>query len=78
MKKLLPRLIPLLLATAVHAQAAAGEPPTEKAGPFAVAIFILLFLGGCGAYFIYLWRTHKKGEPQADEPAASPASKRPV
>ena len=57
MVKTLSRFVPLLIAASAYAQA---EPPTEKASPVTVIIFLLLFVGSCAGYFAYIWWNQRK------------------
>lgn len=65
MNKIALRFLPLLAAISSMAQAVTTEAPTEKASPLMVVAFLLVFVGGCAAYFIYLWLNHRK-HPKGD------------
>lgn len=53
-------LLPLLI-FAMSAYAQVPDPPTEKASPATVVIFLVLFIGSCVGYFAYtLWMARKK------------------
>jgi predicted permease len=52
----------LLFASSAFAEAA--EAPTEKASPFAVMVFLVLFFGAIVAYFVYLWWNQRKAGPE--------------
>lgn len=52
-------VLPLLVATSVHAQAVAEEQ-AEGVGPIGITIFALLFFGGCAWYAWLTWRNEKK------------------
>ena len=56
MHKLLSLLLPVLAISSAFAQA---EPPTEKADPFTVVIFLVLFVGSIAGYFVYIWWKRK-------------------
>ena len=60
MNRLLSILFFLLASSSAFAQAAA-EAPVEKANPLVVVAFLVLFVGGCAGYFIYLiWSKNKE------------------
>jgi flagellar basal body-associated protein FliL len=59
MAKIFARFFFLLVAFSAYAQAAA-EAPVDKASPVTVIIFLLLFVGSCAGYFVYLWWSQKK------------------
>jgi hypothetical protein len=67
MTRYLYGFLTFLIASPAFAQAQA-EPPTEKASMLTVAIFLLLFVGGCLGYFVYLWWTHKHSGADTEEP----------
>jgi CHASE2 domain-containing sensor protein len=60
MAKALFSLFPLLIAASAFAQSTGAEAPAEKANPFTVVIFLVLFVGGCAGYFVYLWWSQRK------------------
>ena len=65
MAKVLSALFPFLMVWSAFAQTSGAEPPAEKASGITVVIFLLLFVGSCVGYFVYLWWTKKR--PQKDE-----------
>ena len=67
MAKVLYRLLPLLIAFSAYAQA---EPPTEKASPVTVIIFLLLFVGSCAGYFAYIWWNQRKTRQRGEKSGA--------
>jgi hypothetical protein len=63
------RLLGLLLTLAswaAFAQKAAEEAPSPQASPVAVIIFLVLFIGACVAYFVYIWVRRKKDTTPPD------------
>ena len=56
----------LLLPSLPALAAAAQEAPTEKASPIVVVSFLVLLVGACAAYGIYLAMANK-GKPEKDE-----------
>ena len=67
MARLLSRLTPLSLFLLQWLPAfAAEEVPTEKASPMVVVAFLVVFVGACAAYGIYLAMA-KKQKPGKDE-----------
>jgi hypothetical protein len=62
MNRLLSIPLFLLACLSTFAQAAA-EAPVEKANPLVVVGFLVLFVGGCAGYFIYLmWAKNKEAK----------------
>ena len=62
MNRLLSILLFLLASFPAFAQQAA-EAPVEKANPLVVVAFLVLFIGGCAGYFIYLmWSKSKEAK----------------
>ena len=59
MNRLVTSLYLFLASCAAFAQSTKPEPPTEHASPLTVMIFLGLFFGSIGAYFVYLWWTRK-------------------
>ena len=64
MAKVLSWLLPVLLISSAYAQA---EPPTEKASPVTVVIFLLLFVGSIAGYFAYIWWNQRKKRQRGEE-----------
>ena len=56
--------IPLLLLASFCAFAqSAAEAPVEKANPLVVVGFLVIFVGGCAGYFVYLiWSKNKEAK----------------
>jgi len=53
-------LLPFLI-LALNAYAQTPEPPTEKASVVTVVIFLVMFIGSCAGYLVYvLWAARKK------------------
>ena len=74
MTRIALRFLPFLLPLAALAEAT-PDAPSEKASPMMVAAFLLLFVGGCAAYFVYLWWNHRKhpqGEAERINPERAP------
>ncbi len=63
MVKTLSRFAPFLVSASAFAQA---EPPTEKASPLTVVIFLVLFVGSCVGYFVYVWWKQRKSREQGE------------
>ena len=61
MAKALFSLFPLLIAASAYADA---EVPAEKASPIVVVVFLVLFVGGCAGYFVWMWWEQKKSRQQ--------------
>ena len=68
MPRVLLRFLPLFIAFSAFAQTQAAEPPVEKANLLTVVVFLVIFFGGCAAYFVYLWWNHRKNPNPADPP----------
>lgn len=64
MTRILTALLPFLFVSSAYAQAAAAEPPVEKANMFTVVVFLLVFVASIGGYFVYLWWTHRKSQQE--------------
>lgn len=62
MVKSFSRLFPLLVAASAYA--AEAEKPAEKADPLIVVVFLVLFVGGCAGYFVWMWWEQKKSREQ--------------
>ena len=62
MAKALFSLFPLLIAASAYAETA--EAPAEKASPIVVVVFLVLFVGGCAGYFVYMWWEQRKTRRQ--------------
>ena len=67
MNRLFATLYLFLASCAAFAQEAKPEPPTEHASPLTVMIFLGLFFGSIGAYFVYLWWTRKAGRKGGED-----------
>lgn len=61
----LSALIPLFPALCAYAVEAAKDAPAEQASPAVVIGFLVLLVGGCVAYFVYLMKS-KKDEKAED------------
>jgi hypothetical protein len=66
MARLMSRLSPLLPLLLWLPAFAADEVPAEKASPVVVVAFLILLVGSCAAYGIYLIMANK-GKPEKDE-----------
>lgn len=69
MTRILTALLPFLFASSAFAQAAAAEPPVEKANMFTVVVFLLVFVASIVGYFVYLWWTNRKSQREGDADA---------
>jgi len=70
MSRSFSRLLPILAAWLTYAAAAApADAPAEQASPIAVIVFLVLFVGGCVAFGVYLWWSSRKGEAKPDTEA---------
>jgi len=67
MRRILAALFAFFFTFSAFAQAAAAEPPVEKASPLTVAIFVVLFVGGCVGYLLYTWWAQGKRAKAAAE-----------
>ena len=65
MFRLLFALALLVPSLAARAQSGTAEPPIETAGPLAIWIFALLFLGAIAAYVYFTWRGERKPKDAA-------------
>jgi len=64
-------LLPVLAAWSLFAAAATpADAPAEQASPVAVIVFLVLFIGGCVAFGVYLWWNSRKPEakPETEAP----------
>ena len=70
MRKILAGALPLLsFVSFAYAQSATPEPPAETASPLTIAVFLIVFIGGCVAYVAFTWwRGGKEEAAQPDEP----------
>ncbi len=50
----------LLFLTIFSAYAETTEAATEHASPVTVIIFLVMFVGSCVGYFVYIWWGRKK------------------
>lgn len=66
MARLLSRFPALFLLLQWLPAFAAEEAPVEKASPIVVIGFLVLFLGACAGYGVYLLMS-QKGKPEKDE-----------
>ena len=64
MLKLPFRFLPFFVALSAFAQA---EAPTEKASPVTVVIFLVLFVGSCAGYFLYVWWNQRKSRGEGEK-----------
>ena len=78
MNRLLSILLPLFASFSAFAQKAA-DAPVEKANPLVVVAFLVLFIGGCAGYFIFLmWSKNKEAKDKTaltthESPPATPS-----
>jgi len=71
MSRSFSRLLPILAAWSTYAAAATpADAPAEQASPVTVIVFLVLFLGACVAFGVYLWWNNRKGgaKPDAETP----------
>lgn len=69
MSKLIAGLLPILASWALSAAAVTpADAPAERASPVAVIVFLVLFVGGCVAFGVYLWWNSRKEKPGAETP----------
>ena len=55
MSRFLGSMLMLLVSMQAMAQKAVDEAPSEQASPVVVWAFLIIFVGGCIAFPIYLW-----------------------
>jgi hypothetical protein len=60
MTQLLRTLLLAIPSTVAFAQSTGAEPPVEHASMVTVAIFIILFIGGCVGMVGYMWWNGRK------------------
>jgi hypothetical protein len=59
MIRLLSGLIPLLVFCSAFAEDVKDAPIPETANVVGITIFLVLFVGTCVGFFVYMWWRHK-------------------